>query len=105
MSEVEDRAWKSYSDRFRTEVLPKLMDSAVFLSIGTETAEMFDVRQATELGACLYLDKPILLVVPPGRQLNPHLRRCADIVLEDFSPVDPDSQERLVKAMQQLIPQ
>jgi hypothetical protein len=44
----------------------------------------------------------VLLVVPPGRQLNPHLRRCADIVLENFSPVDPESQQRLINAMVEL---
>lgn len=49
MTSKEDRAWADYSDRFRREVLPKLLDSAVFMSIGSEVGT-FDVRQATELG-------------------------------------------------------
>jgi hypothetical protein len=48
------------------------------------------------------LNKPILLVVPAGKQLNPRLRRCADVVLENFSPVDHNSQERMIQAIQQL---
>ena len=50
MSNKEDRAWRDYSRQFRREVLPKLLDSAVFLSIGTDVGNL-DVRQAAELGA------------------------------------------------------
>jgi hypothetical protein len=101
MSSKEDRAWADYSNRFRQEVLPKLMDSAVFLSIGTEVGD-FDVRQATELGAALLMGKPILLVVPPGRTLSPQLLRAADEVVDDWQPENKDSQDRMMAALDRL---
>jgi hypothetical protein len=100
--EDDNDAWTDYSDFFRREVLPSVMSQPVFLSVGTEAAEKFDIKQATELGAALLLGKAILLVVPKGRQLNPALRRCADIVLDDWQPEDAGAGERLVRAMQQL---
>jgi len=101
MSSKEDRAWRDYSQRFRREVLPKLMESEVFLSIGSEVGN-FDVRQATELGAALLMGKPILLVIPPGRTLSPQLRRAADEIVDDWEPEKLESQERMFAAMERL---
>jgi hypothetical protein len=101
MTSKEDRAWADYSDRFRREVLPKLLDSAVFMSIGSEVGT-FDVRQATELGAALLMGKPILLVIPRGRNISPQLRRAADEIIDDWAPEDPLAQERMMAAMRRL---
>jgi hypothetical protein len=101
MSSKEDRAWADYSNRFRREVLPKLMDSAVFLSIGSEVGT-FDVRQATELGAALLIGKPIMLVVPPGRTLSPQLLRAADEVIDNWRPEQKESQDRMMAALERL---
>jgi len=101
MARENDRAWADYSEGFRREVLPKILDSAMFLSIGTAVGE-FDVKQATELGAALLCDKPLLLVVPPGRTISERLRRAADIVLDDFDVSRPESQERITTALRQL---
>lgn len=98
---MEDRAWVDYSAAFRREVLPNLMSSACFLSIGAETGE-FDVKQATEIGAALLLDKPFLLIVPKGRKVGERLRRAADAVVDDFDPRQPTSQERVVAAIRRL---
>lgn len=103
MTDKEDRAWRDYSNRFRQEVLPKLLDSAVFLSIGTDAGD-FDVRQATELGASILADKPVMVVVPPGRTISEHLRRVADIVIEDWEPSDPTAQKRMADALERLMP-
>jgi hypothetical protein len=100
-SREEDKAWADYSERFRREVLPHLLDSAMFLSIGTDVGE-FDVKQATELGAALLYDKPLLLVVPPGRSIGRRLRRAADVVIDDFDPTQPETQERITAALKQL---
>ena len=96
-----DRAWASYSDRFRKDVLPKLLDSSVFLSIGTEPGN-FDVTQATELGAALLCNKPLLLLCPRGRTLNPRLVRAADVVVEDWDANDPAAAERISAAIATL---
>jgi hypothetical protein len=101
MAEHEDRAWRDYSRRFRTNVLPKLLDSAIFLSIGSEVGD-FDVKQATELGAALLCDKPLLLLIPRGRTVGARLRRAADVVLDDADMNDPAFRERLADAMRQI---
>jgi hypothetical protein len=101
MSDKEDRAWRDYSERFRRDVLPQLLDSGIFLSIGSEIGD-FDVRQATELGAALLYGKPLLLVIPRGRQIGVGLRRAADEVVDDWDANDPDAQERLAAAMRRL---
>lgn len=100
-SKADDRAWTDYSQRFRREVMPKLLDSAMFVSIGTEVGE-FDVRQATELGAALLFDKPMLLVVPKGRSIGQRLRRAADVVVDDWDSNDPAAQARMVAAIKEL---
>ena len=97
----EDRAWADYSERFRREVMPKMLSSSIFLSIGSEVG-LFDVRQATEIGAALAFDKPILIVVPKGITIGARLRRAADIVLDDFDAKDEASQFRLAEAMKRL---
>jgi len=99
MTSKSDRAWKDYSERFRKETLPKILDSAVFLAIGTEE---LDVKMATELGAALLMDKPLLLVVPPGRRIPERLRRAADIVVDNWDATSPDAQERFAEALKKL---
>lgn len=102
MSEAEDRAWADYSERFRTEALPKILDSAIFMSLHSDSPE-WDVRQATELGAALLIGKPLLIVLPRGRSLPAALRRAAEVVVDDWDPEDTDAQNRLVAAMHQLV--
>jgi len=97
----DDRAWADYSDGFRREVLPKLLDSAVFLSIHSDNRD-FDVKQATEMGAALLMGKPLLIVVPRGRILPAGLRRAADAVVDDWDASDQGAQQRLLNAMRRL---
>ena len=101
MSNKEDRAWRDYSRQFRREVLPKLLDSAVFLSIGTDVGNL-DVRQAAELGAALFYDKPILLVVPKGRRIGERLRRAADIVIDDWDANEPGAHQKMLAALESI---
>lgn len=99
----EDKAWSDYSEHFREDVIPKLLNSAVYLAIGTEAGE-FDVKFATETGAAILLDKPMLIVVPKGRTIGIRLRRAADIVLDDFDLKDATSQSRMLEAINLLKP-
>lgn len=92
-----------YSERFRKDVLPHLLDSAVFLSLGTEIGT-FDVKQATELGAALLYDKRILLIVPKGRTVGVRLRRAADVVIDDWESGDAVSEARITEALRGLLP-
>jgi hypothetical protein len=97
---MTDRAWRDYSERFRRDGLPKIMHSGITLSIiGSRDADDFDVKQATEIGAMLLLDKPLILVCVPGATVPSRLRRAADVVIEDWSPDNHDAQERLTAAI------
>jgi hypothetical protein len=102
MSSKQDRAWADYSERFRRDVMPKLLSSAVSLSIYSGDGSDFDVQQATELGATLLLGKPLLVVTTPGTTLPDSLRRAADVVVEHWRPEEPASQERMAAALRQL---
>jgi hypothetical protein len=99
---AEDRAWSDFSREFRAEVLPKLLSSAICLSIQSDE-DGFDVKQATEIGASLLLGKPVLIVVPLGRTVPPGLRRAADVVIDDWQPGDVASQDRMLTALRQLV--
>jgi hypothetical protein len=101
MTDKQDRAWRDYSNRFRREVLPKLLESAIFMSIGSEVGN-FDVQQATELGAALLMGKPILIVIPRGRTIGAQLRRAADEIIDDWVAGTPESEERMLAAMRRL---
>lgn len=103
MSDREDRAWDDYSADFRAHGLPKIVDSAVCISIAGPDTANWSVKGATELGAMLLLDKPLLVVVPPGRTIGARLRRAADVVVEDWEPTDPAAQDRLTAAIQALV--
>lgn len=90
----QDRAWNDYVEHFRKNVLPNLMDSGMFLSIGGPPGE-FDVKQAAEFGAAMILGKPIAIVVPKGRTVPPCIRRAADYIFDDWDVNDPASQEAI----------
>jgi len=103
MTRREDKAWADYSESFRKHTLPKILDSAIFLSIGVEEGQL-DVKMATELGAALLMGKPMLLVCPRGRHIPAALRRAAAEVIDDWDASDPDAQARMSAAMQRLLP-
>ena len=103
MTRREDKAWADYSKRFREYTLPKILDSAIFLSIGVEAKDL-DVKMATELGAAMLMDKPLLLVCPRGRTISAALRRAAAEVIDDWDPADPACQIRMQAALKRLVP-
>jgi hypothetical protein len=102
MTEERDRAWADYSERFRREVLPMLLSSAVSVSIHAGDGSDFDVQQATELGAMLLLGKPLILLSMPGARVPSGLARAADYVVYDWDPEDPGAQDRLAEAVHRM---
>ena len=86
-------------DRFfraaRKDLLPKLRQSAVFLSLFSEDP---DPKFCMELGMAIVLDKPIILILPRGRTLNrgSHLWGVADEVIEDVDFDDPEADRERV---------
>ena len=90
---------KRFFRQARRELLPKLRDSAIFLSLFSEDP---DPKFCMELGMAIALDKPILLLVPKGRTLDrdSHLWRVADEVIWN---VDFDHPERDQQRVQDAI--
>jgi len=99
----DSEGWKRYVRDFRKNGLPKIMNSAVTLSIISSDGKDFDTKQATELGAILLLGKPLLLVAMPGAMIPPGLARAADTIVFDWTPSDEESQERLQRAIQEMV--
>lgn len=90
--------------RFRIEVLPKIQESGIGLSLIApgDTFKDTDVKQALELGALLLLDKPLIVVLAPGAKVGVRLQRAADVVLYDIDPGDPRSMARVTDAITEL---
>jgi hypothetical protein len=74
--------WRDYVARVRAELLPKLADSALSLSLVPDDMAKADVKFMLETGAALCMDKPIILVVSPGTKIPAGLARAADEIVE-----------------------
>lgn len=75
----DDPEWHEFVDHVRTDALEKIAGSAAMISL-VPSGEV-DVKFAVELGFGIMLDKPLLVVVAPGRELPRKLRRVADEVV------------------------
>lgn len=102
MDEEDTNLWAEYEKDFRENGLPKIQGSATSMLLYSGDGTDFDVKQATELGAMLLLDKPIILIALPGAKIPTRLRRAADRVLEDYHLEDPDSWHLLREALDSL---
>lgn len=90
-SEVKDMLFRA-----EREMFPKMRDSAMSLIIGTSEC---DAKLALEVGAAVLLDKPLLVVIIPGRTISATLRRVATHVVEIDMFGDPDAQKKLKVAV------
>ena len=72
-----DEEWEAH---VREELIPKITGSTATLSLVPKGET--DVKFAVELGFTLMLDKPLILIVPPGTKVPKRLRRAADAVIE-----------------------
>lgn len=81
MSDIEnDPEFIAFAERALAELLPKLRDSHVVISLVPKTAA--DVKLAIETGFAVFLDKPIIAVVPPGAVISSKLAKIADRIIE-----------------------
>jgi hypothetical protein len=101
-NKTPDRAWADYEKSFRTVGLRQIMESAVTMMLYSGDGSDFDVKQATELGAMLLLDKPIILLGAKGAVLPSRLVKAADVVIADWGPDNHDAQARLTEAVLKL---
>jgi hypothetical protein len=93
----DDAEFEAYAERVLTELVPKIEDSAVTVSLVPSGPS--DVKFAVELGLSIMLDKPIIAVVDPGAEVPAKLVQVADEIVEaDFSAPD-DSVQRIRDAV------
>jgi len=77
-----------------------LASSAASLVISGPPGEA-DLQQAVEIGMSLLLDKPLIIVCPPGRVVPAQLRRVANAVIEG-EPGTPGFDSLLSKALAEV---
>jgi hypothetical protein len=77
----DDPVWHQFAKHAVADMLPKLTDSAVSVSIAPMDGGVGDVKYWCELGASIMLDKPIIVIASPGQQLPERLVRVADKVI------------------------
>lgn len=82
-----DPSWKRFERDMRTDMIPKMKDSASVLVIAPDlSSQDFDVVFALQIGASVLLEKPLVVVVDGSRVLPPKLERLADrIIRADLS--------------------
>lgn len=77
----DDPGFREYAEHVIKETLPQMRDSAMFMTIAPIRDEIADIKQATEIGMAIMLDKPLIVIVPPGRHMAEKLLRIADHVI------------------------
>lgn len=85
----------------RRTLLPKIDQSAAFLSLLPEGEP--DAKSCVELGAAIFYNKPIALLVLKGRTVPPGVRRIAHLVIENVDPDDPADQRRVAERMARFV--
>lgn len=98
--------FKRWADDMRKRLIPKMRGSSSVLMLAPDMKAEFDISFALQIGACILLEKPLILVVHPGRQIPPKLRAIADRVIEaDLNGLPMDDakiQKQIKQAMQDL---
>lgn len=87
--------WREYARSAREELVPKIADSAVAVSLYNGT---LDPKMAIETGYMILMDKPIIAIVTPGAKVPRKLALVADEIVE-LALDDPSFQERLGAAV------
>lgn len=71
--------WHRYVNDVRKRMVPAMRDSAYVMSIVPGEP---DVKFAVELGLSIMMDKPLFVVVPPGRSVPDKLVQIADKLVQ-----------------------
>lgn len=102
LSPAEREVWDRWVDHTRRDTVEKIAGSAAVAVLHTgATPEEVDVQAAVELGAAIYLDKPIVILAPPGATVPSGLLRVATRVVY----ADPDTgagQRAIAEALEDL---
>lgn len=103
MTPEEREQFDSWVGHHREATLRQMNDSAIVMSLAPPQEWEIDLNQALEIGLCLLLDKPLLVVAWTDRELPEKLRRVADEVV--FADIDTEEGKQLVaEAVKRLVP-
>jgi hypothetical protein len=91
---------RDWSESVLKEMAPKLEQSAFSISMYDGH---HDVKLWVELGASIYMNKPILLTVFEGAEIPPKLALIADEIVRLKSLDDPESKERFEAALARML--
>jgi hypothetical protein len=91
--------WDDFVHHVREDALHKIDESALVVSIAPGAEP--DVKFAVELGLSIMLDKPLLVVVLPGRPVPRKLREVADEVI--VCDVDTKAGQREIQAAMERV--
>lgn len=64
----------------KQELVPKMADSRYVISIAP-ASEDYDLKAAIEIGLCILMGKPLIVLAPMGRTVADKLLRIADHVI------------------------
>lgn len=91
-----------FVERARKELVPKIEDSSIFVSITPSNPEKVDIKFALELGLAIMYDKPIIACIQPGTKIPEKLSRVVERFVElDLN--DPSQHERLTDAINEVM--
>jgi hypothetical protein len=94
---TSDPEFIEFAQHVQADLIPKIQSSAVSLMIQQPDVAI-DVKYAVELGCCILLDKPIIVVALPGAPVPDALRKVAHSVVEG-DPQTPDGSQALQEAI------
>ena len=89
--------------RIREELIPKIKESDVFISITPSSPEEVDVKFAVELGLAIMMDKPIIATCKPGTKIPAKLAAVVDRFVEMDCDNMPESSQRLKEVIKDLM--
>ncbi len=91
-----DKEFEKFAARVHKELVPRLKNSDVFVSI--TPVEDVDIKFAVELGLAIMLDKPVIAVVRPGTKIPEKLSKVVDRFIE-MDIKEPGNHEKLAAAI------
>lgn len=89
LDEAQRREWDLWVAHVREDTVKKMAKSAFVASLcpSGET----DIKFAVETGLAILMDKPIVVIAVPGREVPPGLRRVAHAVIELEGDIDTEA--------------
>jgi hypothetical protein len=96
----DDPEFTDWADDVLINMAPKLRKSAFSISLWSGK---HDVKLWVELGASIYMDKPIILLVFEDQEIPPKLKLVADEIVAIKSFDDPGSKKDFEEALDRML--